>query len=309
MFSSKPTHHFSLAGSFPRYLYSEDDAGNRCVQIELISELTSISSRVAPAGCVFHDVPELPNFKPSYGYYAVAYFELMEKIATCFEFMPLSFFLDVLRWGESPYPGRVPSHLAYQPCDGYVDMRKGPFAMLMTKFMAARAEDYQYPKARGRVNRIVTESQKILGRKRAPGQPPLFTGNGLHRMRKLLTDSERLPVRMARAAIDRRNAHVPIVNINGVSLVLEEDVHEIDSGYIERHPEHLMHVHGIGLGVSTLDLFSRHIEDVTLPQYRFLSKRTSQSGTMNMYGPLYPSILFADPPKHSIVTVDKAFFE
>lgn len=269
-------HHFSLAGDFPSFMYSIDNIGNKYVEIELVKDLCTTRGRIAGSSFVFEDIPSCPPDVLSEDFF-YHFFNLMNKLALCFEYMSIEHICMLLRIDKSPDIDAA-KHLRYNIIDGLIDMHYGPAIMYMHNTANAR-------------ERYSTESMgnMIQGLVKISKRRAKYHGYYVRSLNKLREGKSCNPV-ISRSILEYEST-IPHININGLSLVLESEVEKIKPGYIEQH--RVMNVNGIGRGVPLIDLIQ---SDISLTSWYNIKKK--------LWGPLYPSIITDETSKSHVIVPD-----
>jgi len=261
MFERKFTHFFSLEDSFPKFIHSVDNVGNKYIEIELIKDLCTTKGRILDDSFVLKLPPMSTNF---FDYF----FGLMKKLAKCFEYISVNHICKILNIDKLQYPN-TPNHLKYKDIKGFVDMTFGP-AIIYSSHMVPG-----YLKNKRMIDLIKTSINAH--------------GFRIRYFNELKSGRSCNP--FLNRGIIESGSDIPSISINGLSLVLESSVNEIMPGYTERYPELIIDVRGIGRGIA--------LSDILHPNTTIFASR--HNILQDTWGPLYPSILTKDVTEEWVI--------
>ena len=296
MFERIAYHHFSLKSSYPRYIKSVDNIGNTCIEIELVDDLCTTEGRIATDSFVFHDLPDFAAMDPLSKELFREYFKLMRKLALCFEFISIKQIYNILGWAEPLYAGYIPEHLKYPDVYGFMEMQHGPAIMLIhyiihRQMVATGDKSYKF------VKKILHRMAPLI-RKRNRRH-----GYYVKRFHWLKEGRSCHPIK-ARAINELEHKYIDFdiyfIPINGLSLVLRSNLRKFSPAYISKYQHNVIRVRGIGIGVSLLDVMAP-IERAYNSWYNW--------DHLQLWGPLYPAIIFEHEPEKQIRIIDLSFFD
>ena len=282
------SHHFSLEGTFPRYLFSIDSVGNRWVEIERMPDLCSSQGRIATSDFIFHDRPK-------------DFFGVIKKLALCFEYLPMRFVLDMLGCTEKMYTEMLPDNLLYPDIDGLIDIYQGPAIMYLSIVLIKKMKARTYSKKHE--ERIADMGRELLSMvEEACCRYARYASNLL-----ALEEGRRHWTLHNRALIDLDHRDIPQTSMNGITLVLKDDILNLNPGYLDQYSHNLRDIREIGHGVSLVDFvcpMSNSMSSWYEGVYESGSTRCSSRNRSFHWGPLYPALLFPVYPEAKVVVID-----
>lgn len=295
MATRKLTHHFCIGGSFPRFIFSQDNLGNRYREIELVEDLCTTRGRLCTDDFQFREIPDFASMDARSEEFRDTYFSMMGKLAMCFDYIQISTLDRLLGWGHITYYRSGDDRIVYPDMQGFMDMKYGPMIMYLNHVRRYRMKitHRKYGPIRALSRYMVDLLDKVK------------SNYGYHIMtiNQYTNSPETCSPIADRAVMEMDHVRDHHIGLNGFTLVLEDDVPEIDPDGLDKYSHQIRHVRGIGSGVALLDIVAPIRDPIPGRRFNSIYNPPTYSGgrrsnrpiySQPQWGPLYPSIIFSD---------------